>query len=151
MAQFEFELPEDFLKQLGKLEQVEQYATKMLEESVPYAVQSLKNALQTHNATGELINSISAGKPYQTRNGAWIIQASPKGYSKNRMYYDNRTKSAVISKRKYKLTNAAKLIFMEYGTSREAPRPVVATATKNCESAVMAKMEEVFNREMGVN
>ena len=41
-----------------------------------------------------------------------------------------------------------KMVYMEYGTSKQDPTPVLTKAIKDSESAVLNKMQEVFNREV---
>ena len=40
-----------------------------------------------------------------------------------------------------------KMIYMEYGTSKQKETPVLSPAVRKAEGPVLEKMQEVFNRE----
>ena len=46
--------------------------------------------------------------------------------------------------------NMDKMVYLEYGTSKQDATPVLTKALKDSESAVYDKMQEVFNREVGL-
>jgi len=45
--------------------------------------------------------------------------------------------------------NMEKMVYLEYGTSKQSPAPTLTKAIKDSEKAVLNKMQEVFNREVG--
>jgi hypothetical protein len=42
-----------------------------------------------------------------------------------------------------------KLAWLEYGTKKQTPTPILTKAIKDSQSAVEKKMQEVFEREVG--
>ena len=44
--------------------------------------------------------------------------------------------------------NMEKMVYMEYGTSKQAATPVLSPAVRKAEDPVTEKMQEVFNREV---
>ena len=41
------------------------------------------------------------------------------------------------------------MVYLEYGTSDQAPTPILTKAIKDSETAVLNKMQEVFDRAIG--
>ena len=50
--------------------------------------------------------------------------------------------------RKVRVRNMEKMIYLEYGTSKQRATPVLSRATRRAEKDVISKMQEVFNREV---
>ena len=98
------------------------------------------------------VNDFSAARNFafskakRTKDGsAYITTVGPRGYS-NHMYYDKKGQK----KRKYKVSNALKAIWKEYGIAgKQAPRPFIANATRNAEEKVMNKLQEVYRNKTG--
>lgn len=153
MAYFNFEISPEFLKQIGRLADVDRIAPKMLEEAVPIVEEKLRNAIKTsHSRTGDLYKSIQSFKPRKTKSGAWIISAAPTGRA-NKLKRAGKVYKRSKSGRKTSgvaLYNDDKLFYLEYGTSKQPATPVITKVVKDSEPAVLAKMQEVFNREVGI-
>lgn len=139
MAKFDFNIPDDFLKGILQCDS-EELCKEMLTEAAPELEEEMKKELANHNETGDLQKSIRAGKPFINKNGFWQITISPRGYSKNH-YYGGKNHNRV-----YKLSNAAKAIFLEYGTSHQPARPFLSKTTNNANSNVIKIMQETFER-----
>lgn len=128
MAKFEFNPPTDFLKQLGKMSDIDNYADKMLNEAAPILENSLKKELESHKVSGDLYNSIKPSKAKKNKYG-WYVAITPRGTDKKGV------------------RNAEKLIYLEYGTEKQEATPVFTKAIKDSEIKVLNKMQEVFERE----
>ena len=144
MASFRFDMNgfDDLMAELGKMSDL---CPKIIEEAEPVLVEGMRKQIQKviqhpDSSTGELVDSITASKPKKAKDGSWSGFVGPKGYS-SQYYYGGRKK-----KRKYKLSNAAKLVFKEYGTSRQKATPVMDSVIKNTEADVLAKMQATFER-----
>ena len=142
MARFKVDMPEDLFAELGNLSEL---CPKIIEEAEPVLVEGMQNQIRKSirhpdRSTGELVDSITAGKPKKAKDGSWTGFVGPQGYS-SQYYYKGRKK-----RRKYKLSNAAKLVFMEYGTSRQAATPVMEKIIRDTEKEVLEKMQEIFER-----
>lgn len=146
MAKFSFELSPEFLKTLGRLANVDKVAPKMIDEAMPLLTPKLIKEVGLHQGTGELQASIKATRAKASPKGGFFASSRPT--EKSESYVDAKGK---IRYRKIPIRNMDKLAYLEYGTSKQAPRPVLTTALKDSEDTVLNKMQEVFNREMGVD
>lgn len=129
MSSFDFSFDEDFIKSLGSLAEVERYAPKMIDEALPIIEDKLKMNLRAHSVSGDLIRSIKIKKSKRVKNGGYYGSVSPDG------------KSADGTR------NAEKLVYLEYGTSRQPAHAIIAKTIQQTTDEVNAKMQEVFNRE----
>lgn len=131
MARFDFAIPDDFIKQLGRLADVDKYAPQMINEALPILENHVKSEVGKHVASGDLARSIKVSKAKKTKNGGYIASVHPAG-----------TDSKGVR-------NMEKMVYLEYGTSKQGATPVLTKAIKDSEPAVMKKMQEAFNREVG--
>lgn len=131
MAAFDFSFDEDFMKSLGSLAQVERYAPKMINESLPILEKKLKRTIEIydHIDSGDLLKSISVRKAKKSKKGGFYGCVYPKGVDSKGM------------------SNAEKLIWLEYGTKHSIAYGIVAASNHGCETALYEKMQEVFERE----
>lgn len=149
MATFEMDFPDDFLHELLDTDS-DEICKKALEEAAPIMEKAMAEALREghHEMSGELIKSIKATKPKKGSNGAYIVNVRPTGYSSVNSYSVKRGKT---STRKYKVSNALKMIWIEYGVNgRQPARPFLTRAVNECKAATMQKMQEVYDRMAGV-
>ena len=148
MATFEMNFPEDFLGQLLNTDSDELCRTA-LEEAAPLLVESMKKGVEQggHQRSGELIKSIKAKKPTKSRNGAWMVHVRPTGYSSVNSYSIKGRRS----KRKYKVSNALKMIWIEYGINgRQPAKPFITKTVNEVQGASMRKLQEVYDQMAGV-
>lgn len=121
-------------KELDRLGKVDEYAPALLEAAVQPLEQELKGQVQRAAnrgyATGELARSIKACKPGKNAIGHYI---------------------AVTAKGKDKkgVRNNEKLAYLNYGTTKQQARPVLAKAVKNAENECLEKMQEKFEEVIG--
>lgn len=130
MGKFDFQIPVDFLKQLGSLADVDRYAPQMIDEAIPILEKSIKSEASKHKRTGDLVNSIKTNKAKKTKNGGYLASVHPTGVDRKGV------------------SNMVKMVYAEYGTSKQTATPIITKAINDSESAVLEKMQEVFNREM---
>lgn len=149
MASFDVDFPDDFLKDLFETD-ADDICQEALKEAAPILEQSMKETLKAdnHELSGELIKSIKTKKPQKAKNGAWMVHVRPTGYSAVNSY---SVKGKGNSIRKYKVSNALKAIWIEYGVNgRQPARPFLTRTVNEVRSASMQKMQEVYNRMAGV-
>lgn len=149
MADFYMDFPENFLSDLLQTD-ADDICRKALEEAAPLLENCMKDTLKedNHELSGELIKSIKAKKPTKARNGAWMVHVRPTGYSAINSY---SVKGKGNSVRKYKVSNALKMIWIEYGVNgRQPARPFITRTVNEVRSASMQRMQEVYNRMAGV-
>jgi HK97 gp10 family phage protein len=130
MAKFDFEVPTDFIKQLGKLADVDRIAPQMLDEALPILERNVKSEVSKHVVSGDLLKSIKLSKAKKNKYG-YYASVQPTG------------------KDKKGVRNMEKMVYLEYGTKKQPARPTLTKAIKDSEKAVLGKMQEVFDREVG--
>jgi HK97 gp10 family phage protein len=130
MGKFDFEIPTDFIKQLGKLADVDRIAPQMLNEALPILERNVKSEVSKHVVSGDLLKSIKMSKAKKNKYG-YYASVRPTGTDKKGV------------------RNMEKMVYLEYGTKNQSPRPTLTKAIKDSEKAVLDKMQEVFSREVG--
>ena len=135
MGSFEFNIPDEFQKQLSKLANVDEVAPKMLEAASPiyekYIKQSIVQSIRhKEKSTGDLVNSVKMSKVKKMRGGGVCVTAQFKGY-------DRRHNA-----------NAVKAAGLEFGNSHQEARPFVARANATSKQEVLDAMQEVFSKEV---
>jgi len=122
-------------------------AMKALQEAAPILENSVKNAVGAsiqHEGDSELVKSMKANRPKRAKNGAYIVNVTPKGYSKIKSY------KAKKGKRKYPVSNALKAIWKEYGIAgRQPPSPFLAKATNDAKNDVLNAIQRKFDEKAG--
>ena len=147
MAEFTFSFPDDLLQQLSRLENTDAVSEKMLTECAPVLEKTMRKHLASHKRTGELLESIKARRPSQNKEGDWSVFVGPSGYSTTNMYYAENGRGEKTN-RKYKMSNALKAVWLEYGSSEITPTPFLASATKDANNEAVKIMQEVYEREV---
>jgi len=130
MAKFDFQIPDDFIKQLGRLADVDRIAPQMIDEAIPILERNVKSEVGKHKQTGAMVNSVKKTKANKNKYGYYAL-VRPTG------------------KDEKGVRNMEKLVYLEYGTSKQASKPTLTKAIKDSEKAVLDKMQEVFDREVG--
>ncbi len=125
----------------------DEVAEEALKEAAPILERSMKAAVQAsigHSGDSELVRSIKANKPRKSKNGAWIVNVAPKGYSKVKVYHAKK------SGRTYPVSNALKAIWKEYGIAGKQPaHPFLAKAVNDAENEVLETIQRKFDQKAG--
>ena len=128
MAKFDIHGIDDFMKEISQID-IDRIAPKMLEESAPILEKSVRAESAKHRDTGAMEESIKATGANKNARGHYIC-VRPTG----------RDEKGV--------RNMEKMVYMEYGTSKQEATPVLSPAVRKAEDPVTEKMQEVFNREV---
>lgn len=128
MAKFDLHGIDDLMKGLNQLD-IDRIAPKMLEESVPILEKYVKAEALKHKDTGAMAESIKKTGADVNEKGHYIC-VRPTG------------------KDKKGVRNMEKMVYMEYGTSKQDATPTLSPAVRKAEGKVTEKMQEVFNREV---
>lgn len=131
MAKFSVD-PKDFdivLKELERSADVDSWGPKALAEASPILEESIKRRASSHDRTGAMTRSIKPTKPKKNRWGHFVV-IRPTG------------------KDKKGVRNMEKLVYMEYGTSKQSATPVMTPALNDAKEKVNQKLQEVFEREV---
>lgn len=131
MGKFDFQISPEFLKQLGRLQDVDRVAPIMIDEAMPILETNVKRELSLHKRTGDMIGSVKKTKAGPSKKGGYFAVVRPTGTDRNGV------------------RNMEKLAHAEYGTSKQPATPILTKAINDSTPAVLEKMQEVFNREMG--
>ena len=130
MGKFDFEISPEFIKQLGRLADVDRLAPKMIDEAIPILLDNVKRETAPHKQTGDMYKSIKPTKAKATKKGGYYASVRPTGEDSKGV------------------RNMEKLAYLEYGTKKQSAMPVLTKAIKDSQSAVEKKMQEVFEKEM---
>ncbi len=128
MAKFDIHGIDEFMKEISQLD-LDRIAPKMLEESVPILEKSVRTESAKHHDTGAMEESIKATGASVNARGHYIC-VRPTGSDEKGV------------------RNMEKMVYMEYGTSKQDATPVLSPAVRKVEDKVTGKMQEVFNREV---
>ena len=153
MAQFDVEFDDDFLGGFLQTD-FDDIAKETLEETGVELVSAMKKACKNsidHEGDSELANSIKASKPKKSKNGAWILNVGPSGYSKTKTYYA-KNGYGVHTSRKYQVSNALKAIWKEYGIpGHQTAKPFIQKAVNDTRAIVEKKIQEIYDRKVDNN
>jgi len=130
MARFSYSAGDDLLNQLKRLNNTDEIAIKMLDSAAPIITKAVKASIARHNDTGRMIASVKEKKATKTKNG-YSVTVRPTG------------------KDSKGVRNMEKLVYIEYGTSKQRAAPVLKAALASVENDVTNKMQETFDKEAG--
>ena len=130
MGKFDFEISPEFIKQLGRLADVDRIAPQMIDEAIPILLANVQSETSQHKRSGDMYKSIKPTKAKKTKSGGYFASVRPTG------------------KDKKGVRNMEKMVYLEYGRKGQSPNPVLTKALRDSENAVMKKMQEVFEREV---
>lgn len=137
------------------IEDTDRLCKEMLDESAPILLDSVKKELKKsiiHSGDSELLDSIHIVYAEKCKNGAYLVEIKPHGYSRTKTFRIARKRGRTVmyhSARKYELPNVLKAIWKEYGIPGKQPAtPFFAPATRKAEVPIAEKMQEVFNRKL---
>lgn len=137
MAKFEMEGIDDIEKQLYEMAgNSEELAEEMIDAATPIMEEEFKKAIHSvanrGYATGELERAVKATKAKTNQYGSFAV-------------------ISVAGTDKRGTTNAEKLAYLHYGTSRQEATGVVTKVVNAAEEKCIAKMQEVFNKRIKKN
>lgn len=130
MGKFDFDIPKGFLDTLGRMEDVDRLAPKMIDGAIPILESAVRKEVGRHRRTGDMVGSIKKTKAGKVRGGGYFATVRPTG------------------KDRKGVRNMEKLAYAEYGTSKQGSTPMLTKAIKDSEEEVLDKMQEIFEEEM---
>lgn len=127
------------------------YCEEALNEAAVIVEAKMKaNAKSTvmHEGESEMVDSIKPSTPKKARTGAYIVNVGPRGYSDTKKY---RAKDGhgQATKRTYKVSNALKAIWKEYGIpSRGIPaQPFISATVSQTENQIYEILQRKFEEK----
>ncbi len=130
MAEFSIIPPDEFIKALYKLGDVDKVAPRMLEAGIQTVKKAVQKGARRHIHTGQMVDSITTTKPKKNKNGEWGCAVTLKGKDK-----------------KTGVRNAVKFFELEYGNSKQPATPVARPAIAESEKESLKAMQDVFEFE----
>jgi len=125
VAKFSVIMDNELVKQLERLENFDELAKQILTDSSQPLEISLNRELSEHKDTKSLIESVR--KIVKKSKYGWFLTVRPTG------------------KDKKGVRNMEKLAYIEFGTNRQPPRPLLSRAMRSAESAVKELMQRNFD------
>lgn len=131
MARFEMlHGTDDFISSLDKIAKAK-VAREMVKAAAPLLVQEMQSKAAAHVETGDMAESIMASPPRSTSGGvSCTVTAEGIGSNGTR--------------------NVEKLAYLEFGTYKQTPTPVVTPAVNAAEPKVIAKMRQVYEEKIKI-
>ena len=121
---------EDMEKELSKIADAERIACEAIDAASPVVEKTLKNEIKNvvteEYSTGELAESIEATDAEMNGYGCFAA-VRPTGVDEKGV------------------RNGEKMAYMEYGTSRQYPKPVLRKAIKKSEKACLEAMQKKYD------
>lgn len=130
MAAYDMEFSDGFMQQLEALGDLDIHAPKMIDAALPILEKAVKSGYAKHKDTGSLSESITVHHAKLNKYGYYGYVA-PSGVDKDGV------------------RNGEKGAYLEYGTSKQEATPVIIPAIRSCEAAVIAAMQEEYNKAVG--
>lgn len=125
---------DELAKELDQLGKIDEYAPEILQAAAPVLEKSLKAEVQKAAnrgyASGDLAGSIKACKPGKNEQGHYVV-VTAKG------------------KDRKGTRNNEKLAYLNYGTTKQQARPVIARSVKSAEAECTEVIQEKFNEVTG--
>lgn len=149
MAQFDIYGFDQLIAQLDRMGRFDDVAPKMLEEAAPILQEEVMKQASKHRDTGEMADSIKSTGAYIGSKGKYYLCIRPTGYASGKKWQNSRTVGGKRAGKRERVRNMEKAVWLEFGVKGRAATPFLTTAVLNAEPKVIAKMQEVFNREVG--
>ena len=124
-------------------------AEEALAQSIPILEGTMRSAAAasvSHEGESAMVNSIKGSTPKKSAaTDCWIVNVGPRGYS-NHTYHAKRT-GGKRSSQTYKVSNALKAIWKEYGIpGHQDARPFIQKAANQARSRVEKIIEDSFDK-----
>lgn len=123
------DIPQELFTTLEKMANIDAAGMEALKETEPVVVDALKKALDGYKETGSMQNSIKATGPKENAKGLYDY-VRPTG------------------KDAKGVRNMEKLAYLEYGTAKQAAKPVCAGVRASIEKKVAEKIEGSLERSL---
>lgn len=126
-------------------------AQEALSESIPVLEGTMRSAAAAsvkHDGDSAMVNSIKGSTPKKSAStDCWIANVGPRGYSTHT--YHAQRPGGKHSKQTYKVSNALKAIWKEYGIpGHQSAQPFMDKAANAARSRVEKIIEDAFNKEI---
>lgn len=141
MARATFQMPEDFINKLSKLnDKFDVIVPRVLKEGAEPATKKAKSNLalrigqstkEPSQSTGELLNSLETTRPVQNYKGDWTLRVG-----------------IPTTKDSKGVSNALKAAVIEYGKSGQPPKPWLKQSKRASKRACIEAMKAALDKEI---
>ncbi len=133
MAKFDFSASSEFIRQLGKMSEIDEYIPEMLKGAAPILEKRLQQELSKYQDTGAMVRSIKITVVKFSKWGTRFISVGPTG------------KDPITGVR-----NSEKFAILEYGKSDQSARPMLDRISAETMPEILEKMREIFYEAAGI-
>lgn len=133
MAQFDVHGFEGLLSELERLGRIDEVAPKMMKAGMEILQKEVVAEASKHEDTGEMVASIKPTGISMSTNGSYYMCTRPTGYD---------------SRKRQRIRNMEKLVYLEYGVKGRPATPVIKTAVIRAEPGVVQAMRKIFEQEV---
>lgn len=134
MAEFDVHGFENLLTELDRIGRTDEVAPKMMNAGMEVLQEHIIAEASKHEDTGEMVASIKPTGITVSANGSYYMCTRPTGYD---------------SRKRQRIRNMEKLVYLEYGVKGRPATPVIKTAVIRAEQGVIQAMRKVFENEVG--
>ena len=126
-------------------------AQEALEDSIPILEETMRSSAAAsvkHSGESDMVNSIKGSKPKKvTSTDCWITNVGPRGYGTTK--YKAKDNHGRKTNRTYKVSNALKAIWKEYGIpGHQEAQPFMDKAANMARPRIEKIIEDRFNKEI---
>ena len=140
MADFRFDINEEFEKKLMELQDIDHISPKILNATIGILTNGMKEECKKHKRTGMLMDSVKAKRAEKNQHG-WYVITRPTGTTDVYMNEDGK-----IRKRDKPVRNMAILMYNEYGSAHQNPTPIVRKVQEDYEDEILDALQEEYNK-----
>lgn len=139
MAKFTCDFPAELEAQLEALERSGQDSTvkKILEAGGEKVQAEMKAQCRAHERSGKMAGSIKTTKAAKNSKGYFVV-TRPTGKEVRKMK-NGKT---------HTVRNMEKLVYLHYGTSKQAATGIVTKVVSRAETQALTAMQDIFNQEV---
>ena len=158
MAKLEFDLPDDFTKQLnGLLKDTDAIMEKVLEAGGAEVAKEYRSALKfsigrgtkkATKSTGELVSSVGVSPMKTESNGYCNVKIGFNEPRRKQPAAPKKNRHGKISRSYYTATNYMIANVLEYGKSGQPPRPFVKKAKNRSKKKCIDTMQKTLESEV---
>jgi len=137
MATINFSGVDEMIGKLGAIGRtIDEYAPGILKSAAGELEKSIKGNINRIvsplESSGEMLRSVKTNRPYKNKNGVWKVKVGFRG------------KDSVTG-----TPNDLKAMLLEYGSSRQRPRPFIGPAEEAARGECLAIIRDGFNKILG--
>ena len=125
MGKFDFNVPQEFIDKLERMQDSDVTTKKILKATVPILKRQVKKECEKHARTRSMVDSVDATNVKKNKIG-WYVSVRPTGVDEKGV------------------RNMEKMAHAEFGTSKQTATPILSKAIADCRDECLEKMIETY-------